>query len=169
MLLRRKYFILSSALLLVILANFLPLIEARIDGSTSSNNERLRLMNVAVTMIESRPLFGHGPKSFHNFDAIQKNVANGTSDAHNAFLGLAAELGLLAFFVFITSLTYVAIKSMKIKNFRRFPIALFSVYCSMGLVTGLAFSDKYLILVLLLPFLMAGNTNIRQLSNLKPI
>ena len=80
----------------------------RIDTENISQTAhwRLGLWADSITMIKERPLFGHGTNTFMRLFQGYRRKAGGKYDydptyAHNCYLQLAAETGLIGFGVFV--------------------------------------------------------------------
>jgi len=113
---RKKWLIilLTGAFLAAFL--FLPksaLIHLDIEGKEQSLVERYHLWNRAIQVIQSRPFFGCGintyVKNYPRFDKVENWRVEGYY-AHNGYLQLAAETGLISLLFFLL-LLWRAIRS----------------------------------------------------------
>lgn len=113
--LRRHFKILTLGCLLIgIIAIFLfsPLKE-RVKTLESDFHVRYRIWEGTVRIIKDRPFLGIGPRTYH----LEENCSRynlprdiTSSDAHNVFLNIASErglIGLLSFLVFLWSYSHL--------------------------------------------------------------
>ncbi len=99
---------------------------------------RLGIWRDSFKMIADRPLFGHGINTFMRiFDVYRRDIGSGPSYAHNCYIQLAAETGIIGLFGFLwilgemfrSPLGKIAFYWTKNKD---------SVVLSLGLLGGLA-------------------------------
>ena len=142
------------------------LLIGRWDASQASNADRLNLIESGVTMASENPLIGVGPKGFsHYFDYLK------TSDAHNTYVNIIAELGFFAFILFTLMFVYLIISLFRKKPFidnTLFVLFFTSILALLlnGFVTGLPYSDK--IPWILIGLLMACVNSSRNNKQKKP-
>ena len=77
-------------------------------GSELSNLERLRYIDVATTLIVDRPLLGVGLERFGDAFKEQTGARVGPDDPHNAYMMVAAELGIPALGTYLLMAAAVA-------------------------------------------------------------
>jgi O-antigen ligase len=127
--------------------------NAQLDRSSAY---RLILWKAAFRMIEERPMSGVGLGQFHrvvgNYTDVQLSK-NDPNDAHNAYLLVAAEMGLPGIFAMVGVLLALALSGLRL-YFRRGPpadraVALAFLGCWTGLLVscmlGSRFGDESLI------------------------
>ena len=70
--------------------------------NNGSNQERMMIWRGAIKMIEAHPIIGHGVNTFCvNYPKYSLPQSNGRWYAHNCYLQMAGEIGLLGLFVFL--------------------------------------------------------------------
>jgi len=70
--------------------------------NNSSNQERMMIWHGAIKMIEAHPVIGHGVNTFCvNYPNYSMPQSNGKWYAHNCYLQMAGEIGLLGLFIFL--------------------------------------------------------------------
>jgi len=63
---------------------------------------RLDIWRDSITMIKDRPLFGHGPNTFMRiFHTYRSDLYNIPTYAHNSYIQLTAEMGIVGLFSFL--------------------------------------------------------------------
>ena len=129
---------------------FFTVIEGRIDGSKTSNNQRVDMIMSGIEMIQISPLYGSGHKAYQSLGP-QFGVTE--SDAHNVFVGIGLEYGLLALSLFLVNYfllpLYIFMKlHPKERESALFFCVLIFIGALWGMTTGLVFSDKIYILLL---------------------
>lgn len=78
-------------------------IVRRLDRSAQG---RVRIWAAGIKLVKQRPWIGHGYREFpRRIGAIDPNVAG--RDPHNTYLGIAAEMGLVAMVAFILTLLLI--------------------------------------------------------------
>lgn len=77
-------------------------------GSELSNRERLRYIDVATALIVDRPLLGVGLERFGDAFKEQTGARVGPDDPHNAYMMVAAELGVPALGTYLLMAAAVA-------------------------------------------------------------
>ena len=118
------------------------LFTGRWNASQASNADRLNLIESGFTMASENPLIGVGPKGFsHYLDYLR------TSDAHNTYVNIIAELGFIAFILYTLMFVYLIISLFRKKPFidnTLFVLFFTSILTLLlnGFVTGLPYSDK---------------------------
>lgn len=138
----------------------------RWDASQASNADRLNLIESGVIMASENPLIGVGPKGYsHYFDYLK------TSDAHNSYVNISAELGFFAFILYTLMFVYLMISLFRKKPFidnTLFVLFFTSILTLLlnGFVTGLPYSDK--IPWILIGLLMACVNSSRNNKQKKP-
>jgi O-antigen ligase len=130
-------------------------IEGRVDGSKSSNTQRVEMINHAFNNAIENPILGSGPKSF---SYIGHDLFNWKSiDPHNAYAQISSDTGFLSLALYILFLLifmkYIfSLRRTKL-NFLIGPyLGYLFVYISMGFVTGLTVYDKSMWFVFALLF-----------------
>ncbi len=118
---KRSKWLLTLLLLLGVWAFFFspPLIKARVTSLWSSKGgtlvERVSLWRESCAMIKKSPLFGLGVNTYARNEPLFKtgepNIDN--QYAHNGYLQIAAETGLLGLFSFLSVLVYFFWKTAK--------------------------------------------------------
>lgn len=86
-------------------------IKSIIDFGETSNNQRIEIWKASLESIKRRPLFGVG---IGNFPVVLKQnifLARAGSSAHNIYLHIAAEMGILALVTTVLFLWLVFRKS----------------------------------------------------------
>lgn len=78
-------------------------------GSTISNEERLRYVETAARVIVAHPFTGVGLERFGSAYVAARRVIRGPDDPHNAYLMVAAELGLPALGCYLLFLGIVTV------------------------------------------------------------
>jgi len=143
----------------------------RWDASQASNADRLNLIESGVTMASENPLIGVGPKGFsHYFDYLK------TSDAHNTYVNIIAELGFFAFILFTLMFVYLMISLFRKKPFidnTLFVLFFTSILALLlnGFVTGLPYSDKipWILIGLLMACVNSSRNNKQKKPDQRPI
>ena len=85
-------------------------------GSAVSNQERLRYIETATSLIRERPLFGVGLERFGEEYLKTRRLLRGPDDPHNGYLMVAVELGipalgcLLLFQALVTVSAFVSVR-----------------------------------------------------------
>jgi O-antigen ligase len=138
----KKILFLCIILLTIALFLYGEILIQRWNASISSNDSRLNLIKYALQMFNENPILGVGPKAFSEYFSFSQ-----VRDAHNAYANLLAELGILAFTLFIALYVIVYLnlfiqKNNLNKNIFIFFISFFNVILGFGMVTGLSYSDK---------------------------
>jgi O-antigen ligase len=77
-------------------------------GSELSNRERLRYIDVATTLIVDKPLLGVGLERFGDAFKEHTGARVGPDDPHNAYMMVAAELGVPALGTYVLMAAAVA-------------------------------------------------------------
>jgi len=98
------------------------------------NKDRLLIFKTALNMIEQHPFFGIGLNTFYRNYSLYKLPSDPlvSSSAHNAFLHLGAEIGLIGFFIFSLLIIYILLRLWKVykanndKNISLYSLGLFS-------------------------------------------
>lgn len=95
------------ALILTLLLAFIPnKIEERFSNTTADSNistrHRLALIVSGVNMIKRNPLFGVGPGNFKRYSRQYNPDVAAHQIAHNSYLEVAAEIGLIGFLAFLS-------------------------------------------------------------------
>lgn len=119
--LRRHFKILVfGCLLIIIVALFIPLkerVEVLKRPFSQSLQLRYGIWEGAVRIIKDRPFLGIGPRTYHlEGNCLKYNLPRDirSSDAHNVFLNIASErglLGLLSFLIFLGSYLHLLYKT----------------------------------------------------------
>ena len=106
--------------LLVILVNFLPVnIMSRFNsdevGVKVSTDSRYELLVTGINMFKSNLLFGVGPGNFKQNSDVYNVKITKKQIAHNSYLELAAELGIMgiALFLLIARRTLIDLKRLR--------------------------------------------------------
>ncbi len=121
---------------------FSEIFISRWDASQTSNNDRINLIQQGVNMGSENLFIGIGPKGY---DQYFNNLL--TSDAHNAYVNIFAELGFFAIFIFFIMYAYVLINLLSAKsninnNLISYIIVTIAVLIMNGMISGLTYSDK---------------------------
>lgn len=90
-------------------------ITDRLDKSAYG---RLAIWNAGIQMVRDRPWFGWGYKEFERKVGIY-DISVAGLDPHNTYLGIAAEMGLIALFFFVFSLIMILWSCLRV--YRRSP------------------------------------------------
>jgi O-antigen ligase len=122
-------------------------LETRWAASRGSNLQRLEMIEAAAQMAQDYPILGAGPKSYQVLGAQYGRLER---DPHNAYVGLAAEIGILGALAFVIAFA-VLLPQYLFAIYRRgrayapeliaFGGALIAVLLQ-SFVTGLPASDK---------------------------
>jgi O-antigen ligase len=124
------------------------LAEARWSVSQRSNLQRVEMAQAAAEMASDYPLLGAGPKAFQ---AIGARYGRYERDPHNAYVGVAAEVGLVAGAIFVLTfgvlfpyyIVSAAIRARRLVTPETIAFAGFlTTVLLQGFVTGLPASDK---------------------------
>jgi O-antigen ligase len=102
------------------------------------NEDRLWMFKAALNMIKQHPFFGIGLNTFYKNYSLYKLPCDSlfTSSAHNAFLHLGAEIGLIGFFIFSLLMIYIMIRLWKSYRTNKLTNKNISLY-SLGLFSSL--------------------------------
>ena len=121
---KRKYILLCTLLLIMMpivfyafLGEVIMKILASGKGSSTSSfidlsNRRL-FWNIALSMVRSKPLFGHGMMAFDNFYNSYFNNNYTFAGAHNSYLQLLGEMGVIGGGIYIIAILTTFIKGIK--------------------------------------------------------
>jgi len=113
---------LTGVIITLLLSNFIPeilnIITRFISLIDSDNllNGRSELYNLALTMWEKKPILGTGWGAFSHYYQLNLYTIGelGYLDAHNVYLQLLCETGLIGFLFFTSIIFYVLVKTMKL-------------------------------------------------------
>lgn len=135
---------------LVFLTVAFPVIEGRISGSSRSNDQRLNMITSGIDMIQVSPLYGSGHQAYQS---LGRQFGVRESDAHNVFVGIGLEYGVIALTLFLIAYFIVPllafIRLNSIERIKALPFGLLLVLGALwGMTTGLVFSDKLYILLM---------------------
>ena len=88
-------------------------------ASESTARDRLVIWDAGLRLIEARPLFGWGYGNYGLYAGqLQRRVLNYVTEnphaSHNSYIGLAAELGLPALFLFMLPLLWWLVHTLKV-------------------------------------------------------
>ena len=124
--LKRHFRILTLGCLLIIIAifSFTPLRERTLKQPFSNEGLYLRykIWKGAIRIVKDRPFLGIGPRTYHlKENCLKYNLPQDirSSDAHNIFLNIVSERGLLGLFSFLIFLAYYLKILYKTRNRRR--------------------------------------------------
>nr|WP_296074081.1 O-antigen ligase family protein [uncultured Ruminococcus sp.] len=115
-----KYFIIGIILLVAIYIAYLlfPFMFAvldRFNGNDNMLSNRQYLWQYAWKSFESSPLFGHGWGYFANsLNITVDTVGVSNMNAHNIYLQLLADTGIIGFLIFIVPMIYTLFVSIKL-------------------------------------------------------
>lgn len=119
----RIFFAFFAGSLLIGIAIYFLLTHKTFAFTLASGKDPARLLiwPIAVAMIRDRPFFGHGPGSFTKiFYKYSTSYAQGDAPyAHNSFLHMGSEFGMIATVLFIVFLIMVLKRGLRAFNERR--------------------------------------------------
>jgi putative inorganic carbon (HCO3(-)) transporter len=83
-------------------------IQSLFNPKTGTLVERAELWRESLRMIQAKPLLGHGPNTYSKTEPLFKSADSKVDDqyAHNGYLHLAAEIGLLGLLSFLSVVFY---------------------------------------------------------------
>jgi O-antigen ligase len=82
-------------------------------SSALSNAQRLLYVETAVSFIRAHPVTGVGLTQFGATYRAERNTSLGPDDPHNAYLAIAAELGIPALTVYVVFLLLVTVSALR--------------------------------------------------------
>jgi O-antigen ligase len=144
-------------------------ISSRLSSSSVSNQDRLDLIMNGISIWSEFPIFGAGPKTFfYRLSEYGNDLYPATAhDAHNAFINILAEIGIIAFLLFLLLWGYSLLVSVNLYRYKYslkgLNLLFFTTIVIILLwsnVTGLIYSDK--IPWLLLAFLFSYKEMLRH-------
>lgn len=114
-----------AAVVMLPLATFVPAIGDAIDrfselAGDDSYNGRRGFYLVAIDLFQSAPLFGHGWGSYNEAfmmtsqGAYFASIGYSSINAHNVYLQLLAEVGLIGLLVFLVAAGYTLVTSIRL-------------------------------------------------------
>ena len=153
-LVNRRYFMITFGSLIVIslISIFItPAIFERIISifDLSQNEARLNIWQTSIAMFKAHPIFGVGPGLFNDYFPIFQvpGFYDSTSHAHNDYINMAANSGLLGLLSWITMWIgwfYFSIKAyISYKNFNTEKIILLGSILSISGILIAAFFQNY--------------------------
>ncbi|WP_105188465.1 O-antigen ligase family protein [Pseudoalteromonas sp. T1lg48] len=105
------------------------LIEKRVEGA-SSGAGRFELIANAYTLFLEKPILGHG---IFNFRDLNMQYFSSHKYAHNTYMELLVEVGVVGLAFFLSLLLFMTIMAFKLRKV--YPFLIFSVV-SLGLMAG---------------------------------
>ena len=122
----RKNKVFLGALLALVVWGILfspPLVQLRIrsiwDPHGGTVSERSQLWAEAIQMVKARPLLGLGANTYAKNEPAYKSAPSDYQYAHNGYLQIAAEIGLLGLASFLAVMIYFLVVSFKVFLGRR--------------------------------------------------
>lgn len=118
--LRKNKVVLGALLVLVVWGIFFspPLVQLRIrsiwDPHGGTVSERGRLWGEAIQMVKARPFLGLGVNTYSKNEPAYKFAPSDFQYAHNGYLQIAAEIGLLGLAAFLAVMIYFLAASFKV-------------------------------------------------------
>ena len=91
--------------------------NGRFDQLMTNNSSRVKLFSEYYRSISNSPIFGNGFNSFRTGELIDKDVG-----AHNTFLMIIGEAGILPFLFFVAFFVYLFYKTIKNLKYSILPL-----------------------------------------------
>ncbi len=113
---RFRWFAISGLILMILLAWLIPSpLSTRLkDLFSSSTPERILLVKTSLSMIKSKPLFGFGINTYSEYFPKFRPVGyRGLMYAHNSYLQMAVEIGLVGVFFYLLFLAALFLGTLK--------------------------------------------------------
>ncbi len=115
------------------------------QGSVISNRERVRYLETAAVLIREHPVLGVGLERFGQEYVRARNAVRGPEDPHNAYLMIAAELGVPALGCYLFLLVVLSVATYRradATDVRHGPMRTALSACVIGLLTFQLFSAE---------------------------